>query len=971
MRKFSSLVAAAVSFGLLAGALAGPAAAEAVTAPLTGAVTFSVEAGAPWVPAAVGEVSVSYEFSTDGTTWEPPTPGTTNTVAGTMSFPALVYGHYRFTFADVTNTNLGSVVKSIDIVSPNPYTRVDVVLPGKSTISGTVMVNGDDNVHPRLATAGEVHVYLFPLQDGQPVSPGRGQALDVTTDGNGAFSIPGVDTADFAFTLELVYEGASSAYPPLWWGGGSTSAGAKPIAAAGAPVPPLTATMQRVNEVAGTVVDTASHPVASLAVCVVAQTTPSPFACGSSPNFVGTFTKASTYTDSAGHFSVMGLADGTYAVAYGPTYAWGFPYAAESLYGRNTYLPPNLITVSGGKLVDAGLTMLKTDTVDATLKIAGWNRLEQADNGNGSVHLQQLDPSSNAWIETGRWYYVELGGGTASLYSLLPGTYRLDFVYEGFDGSVVHKLSAPVTFTAEGQTIPLSMTLVAPIRSGAAVKSPTSATVYLVDASNLIPVDSMSTLTDLGFSTTTMVLPQSRLDAYSTTHSHLSDAVTCRGGTYLGAQGRLHKLTATAAAALAHTSHGTTPLDDLTCARLTIGTTAPDPVLLQATGSSSVYMIASDGTKRPFVSMADLAAVTAPKTPQILGVSSYYLNQFRTGGAAFPPARLVKSSASSTIFVTDGSRLVPLTSFGTASDAGISTSYEAVAPTMLAGYTIVTSPLRNVVNCDGATYLAGAGRLNPVAAALVSALPSTALGASTCSRLPRSTAMIGHALFVKSANDSTIYYLNAAGQKQRVFSMATVAKLSAPDPARYVTVNDQFLGSMPLGTDLLTPGLLVKSPTSTSIYVADGSGGLVPLRSFTTATDLGLSAHYVTTTAATMSTLKVSAVPLNNLVTCSGASWIGGAGKLWSIDPSVTGSLPVSALPASLFAVLPKSAVALGTAVFITSATSATVYTLESGVKHPVSAWATLVRLAAGKPVTVLSLDADFVSRIPTGTVRR
>ncbi|MGO4276967.1 hypothetical protein AB4Z22_45255, partial [Paenibacillus sp. TAF58] len=129
--------------------------------------------------------------------------------------------------------------------------------------------------------------------------------------------------------------------------------------------------------------------------------------------------------------------------------------------------------------------------------------------------------------------------------------------------------------------------------------------------------------------------------------------------------------------------------------------------------------------------------------------------------------------------------------------------------------------------------------------------------------------------------------------------------------------------------------------------------------------------HYVTTTAATMASLTVRPAALNNLVTCSGTTWIGGAGKLWSVDASVPGSLPVSALPASLCAVLPKSAGALGTAVFLKSSTSATVYTLEAGVKHPVSAWATLVRLAAGKPVTVLSVDAGFVSRIPTGAVRR
>jgi hypothetical protein len=442
----------------------------------------------------------------------------------------------------------------------------------------------------------------------------------------------------------------------------------------------------------------------------------------------------------------------------------------------------------------------------------------------------------------------------------------------------------------------------------------------------------------------------------------------------MGAEGRLNYV-GFDTAGLAKTAPGITALDDTTCTILPKSTlTYGAPPAISVHGSPTVYVIGPDGKKHAYLNGTDFR-LEGGQSPVVFWVSSYYLNRIATGSVRIPPGRLVKTTTSSSIYVADGpSRLLPLTSFAVATDAGLSTQYDTVAASQLSGYTVAKTPFPNVFVCLDQTFVAGGGHSYVVTPSLVAALPKLTLDVGTCDVMHvwnTGEVIFKRALFVKSASSSTIYSVNAAGQKQRVFSMGTVAAMMAPDPARYVTVNDGFLASMPLGTDLVTAGLLVKSPTSTSIYVADGAGGLLPLRSFTTATDLGLSTHYVTTTAATMASLTVRPAALNNLVTCSGTTWIGGAGKLWSVDASVPGSLPVSALPASLCAVLPKSASALGTAVFLKSSTSATVYTLEAGVKHPVSAWATLVRLAAGKPVTVLSVDAGFVSRIPTGAVRR
>ncbi|WP_426517963.1 carboxypeptidase regulatory-like domain-containing protein [Diaminobutyricibacter sp. McL0618] len=967
MRKLSRLaISAVLTLGLAVGVLAVPTAAFAVTAPATTLIRGFVTVGPDKRPAAAGEVSISYEFSTDDATWGVPqaTDLTTgaNSVFGSFNMPV---GYYRVTVTDLLYPGLLPFVGIIDATNPSsPYLEVN--LTGATSISGTVQLNDQTNANPGPATAGEVRVYLWELANGRIAG---WDIPSVLTDASGSYSFAGLDTADTAYTLEFAYAGSSPSYTTVWWGGSDQSTAAAPIAAPGSAVPTLDFTIPFTNTVAGTVVDSASQPVAGVTVCVFKK--PSPWPQPTSAPHICEGAVGSAITDASGHYAIGRLADADYSVAFSPPAT----YSTQLWQGRNTFLTPTLVSLSGQKLVSGiDVTLLKDDTITTSISVNGLTAAQAASVGHGSVDVQQLDPTTDAWVDSNLWNTSD-ASGHYTITSLLPGTYRVDLKFTDKYGGSVHQLSAPVTLAGEGQTTAVSASLLQPIRPGATVKTATSSTVYLVDgASRLVPVDSMTTLSDIGFSTKPVTYAASRLASYTITSGHLSNAIQCANGQqWIGGSGMLNAVFD--GTGLPKTAPGLTRLEDSTCAvppKSTSGTYSIPPVVA-VHGDPTVYMIGSDGKKHAYLNEADLRLEDS-YDPIIIWTSSYYLNRIVTGSVHIPAGHLVKTTTSSSIYVVDGqSRLLPLTSFAIAADAGISMQIETVTPSQISGYTVASTPFRNVFVCLDQTLIAGAGHLYVVNPALVAAVPQLTLDVYTCDGIHAWNSgyvTFNHALFVKSASSSTIYYIDAAGQKQRVFSMATVAKLSAPDPARYLTASDAFLATLPNGIDLVTAGLLVKPPTSTSVYVVDGGGGLIPLRSFTTATDLGLSSHYVTVTAATMKTLSVAPAALNNLVSCAGADYIGGAGKLWSIDPSAVGSLAVSSLPASLCTVLPKSADALGTAVFIKAATSATVYTLEGGVKHPVSAWATLVRLAAGKPVTVLSLDAGFVARIPLGAVR-
>ncbi|MGO4276713.1 hypothetical protein AB4Z22_43970, partial [Paenibacillus sp. TAF58] len=146
-----------------------------------------------------------------------------------------------------------------------------------------------------------------------------------------------------------------------------------------------------------------------------------------------------------------------------------------------------------------------------------------------------------------------------------------------------------------------------PIRPGTTVKTSASATVYLVDGSTiLVPVDSMTTLSDLGFSTKPVVYDATRLSSYTVSAHHLSNAVTCLDGqTWMGAEGRLNYV-GFDTAGLAKTAPGITALDDTTCTILPKSTlTYGAPPAISVHGSPTVYVNGPDGKKHAYLNGTD------------------------------------------------------------------------------------------------------------------------------------------------------------------------------------------------------------------------------------------------------------------------------------------------------------------------------------------------------------------------------
>jgi hypothetical protein len=372
-----------------------------------------------------------------------------------------------------------------------------------------------------------------------------------------------------------------------------------------------------------------------------------------------------------------------------------------------------------------------------------------------------------------------------------------------------------------------------------------------------------------------------------------------------------------------------------------------------------------DGIRRLVPSLDILTGLQSGVTSTVLTVRPAYLTSIPQGAPMLAPGRLVKGASSASIYLFDKTRLVPLSSFGPATDAGIPGTYTTVASADLAALPVAAASLRNVITCLGQTWIAASGQLWRVDPAVVSGLASTALDDATCTAIRRSTTVLGDKVFLKSASSAAVYQL-VDGVKRPILTMATVTRLSAPNPAVIISADNGFVSSIPTGPAIVDAGMLVKG-SSASIYLIDGVGGRIPVPTFDAIGDLGLSTAYITVSDATLNGLAVAPL-LSNFVRCDGVPWLAASGKLWRISESVVGAVPVTEPGPALCAVLKRSATSMEAAAIVKSPSSASLYLLANGQKQPISTWSIVVALSGGTYTTV---NAWFLGRIPTGAMLR
>jgi hypothetical protein len=840
-----------------------------------------------------------------------------------------------------------------------PATAAHAVNASAPSISGTVTL-GTTAI---AAGTGAVSVSLYGESAGSPT----GTLLStVLTDAIGHYSFPALQNGLYA----LQFHATTGSYADQWWPANESENVASRITVADNPVT-ANANILLAGSLSGTVKNAEGVPVQG----VVVYASPQGQSAGD-PQMTVQYPSVFRTTDASGHYLFPQLTPGVYSVRFDTTQIPDANVMSGiwSVDGSFAWLPSQ-ITVQ---------TNLAHSGVDMTLPhgAQAYGYVDCSTCAGGALPSNEMTASyqilTSAPGQPQTWQpYDELpvpDAGRIFGYSMWPGTYRIQLREIG-SGHFNETTSAPFVLTGgAATTVHVSTSPVDPTTvpwAGMLVKSADAPTLYFDNGPNkLLPVPSFSILADLGIPPVYTVVADSVIRA-STIGAPLSDFLDCTSASFVGANGILRYVDPALLANLPLTL-----MDPTACGALPKSTSAEvyGQLFLTAINGNPVFAIIS-GTKRPIASSTALYNPTAamvslayPSSPVALTVSSATLDSLPMGTPVFGAGILVKSSTSPTVYLSDGlSGLIPISSFSTVADFGLSLSYITVAPSVIASMTIAAAPLTNTVVCRGQTAIGGSGAIWNIQPALVTGLARTVLDPRTCAMIPNGSQFITNALFVKSASSPVIYHVSPAGYKEAVLDWATLVSLAGNTTPFWLTESDTFLDSLPSAPDLVTPGMLVKSASSSTVYLVDGTSRLLPIRSFESVSALGLPTSFVTVSNMLVTSRTIGGT-LGSVISCGGTTYLAGDGKLWPTTTALTANYASTTLDASTCATIPHSTQNLAHALFVKSASSPTIYYLDpNGKKRALLQMASMDALSAPDAATWHTIDGSFLGSIPDG----
>jgi hypothetical protein len=333
------------------------------------------------------------------------------------------------------------------------------------------------------------------------------------------------------------------------------------------------------------------------------------------------------------------------------------------------------------------------------------------------------------------------------------------------------------------------------------------------------------------------------------------------------------------------------------------------------------------------------------------GVASTWNSPPLQPGTGLMSGTLVKGSGPD-IYLVDGPHdLVRIATFDSVVDLGIPTAYQTVSDSALEPYNKEGSALSNAVRCDGGLYLASGGQLHYASEHFLPNVPRTDLGPSLCARL-------------KISGTQFNGYLSGKGTAWRVTQWAVKhAVTGGPLPTAF-PVNGWFLDQMQTGAPRVI-GLL-KFADEPTIYLSGGYEGLIRIPSFESVSDLGLSTSYITRPGGERGEYDIAEHQLGNAVRWDQTVHVGSGGALWPISGRLADSLPVTVVPDTIWAAMPKRSTPISTALLLKSSSDPMVYNVFGGTKEPISSMSEAAQVSAPDPVTILTVRSTFLDRLPT-----
>jgi hypothetical protein len=498
-------------------------------------------------------------------------------------------------------------------------------------------------------------------------------------------------------------------------------------------------------------------------------------------------------------------------------------------------------------------------------------------------------------------------------------------------------------------------------RSGVLVRDASSGSLRLVDGASTVAVS--PAMVDL---TVLRTLPARTLDARSVALlPAASGAVTGVLKTPDGRRWVLAMANALEIGTQLPASLPTVPVSAATM-ELLAHTGPPGPIFVREPGNASLYLV-SAGQRRAVSSMSIVASLSAAGPAQIVTLEKAVLEAIPLGTPVLAPGAVVKVGTAPEIYVVDGlSTLRHVPSWSVLNSVGLSTTVRTVTRDDVAGYA-TGAELSTLWACGTERVVGTSGQVRAVTvgAADGSGLSFTPVDVSTCSVPPRVPTVGDGPLFVRTAEQASLYQARA-GSRVPISTMGQVAALAGSSSATVAIVDQSVLDAMPVGY-LIAPGSVVKSDASAQLFLVDGSASARHIESFTTMRELGIGTWSQVPTGL-LAGYSVGS-PAGTLWACGSDRYVGTGGtlrRLSSASASETG-LPFPAYEPATCAATGQVEPPLSGPVFLRTAAAADLYLASAGKRRPIGSMATVAALVGSGPFILVLVEPGFLQTIPTG----
>ncbi len=356
--------------------------------------------------------------------------------------------------------------------------------------------------------------------------------------------------------------------------------------------------------------------------------------------------------------------------------------------------------------------------------------------------------------------------------------------------------AAVMTAAAAAKFSPGPLLMSPPAAVGTLIKKSDKPDLFLVDGARKIM--SRTGVADALGAKVAATLSPTRVDGYATAAAGLTAVVSCDAVPYFGADGTLYKIDPAAKTGL-----GVTTLDATTCGTYKKSSApALAAIWLKSTTAPEVYQIV-DGKRRWAPDKATYDALRNGSTPLMIGarqMASIPLGAPFWSAANAAPATLVKKTGQTELYFVDGiARKIHLPSWGVGDALGLK-GYTVLGGSTVDGLPTALGELTQVVTCAGVPYFGAAGTLHKIDPAVKHGLGTTALEATTCSALKRSTAPAAKTLWIRASWTSSVYEVVDA--RRHLIPDWTTFTARGGSTAGLLVIGARQMATIPVGTPI-------------------------------------------------------------------------------------------------------------------------------------------------------------------------